>query len=599
MNSPSPFVTQALPRAALMLCLALGVAVSACGPAPQPTLTPGPRAVTATGAAAGTPTGLATTGPDATAAASASPTLPAASPTPAAPPKRFTIALADLPGSLDPALAADRSALLITRHLYEGLLTYEPGATKPAPALADRWEASADGLTWTFHLRLGVQFSDGAAFDAEAARLNFERWQNGDPPGGYSFWRAVFGGFAGEVGADGEPLSLLAGASAPASQTLVLSLTRPYAGLPNVLAMPSFAMVSPAAFQTPEAAARLESISAGTGPFVLAGAGAGPLVRLVRNPAYWGGHDGGPDELVFKTIPDDTQRLLALASGEIEAMSSVNPKDYGVVSAPRASTRLVFDPALDVVYLGFNQAHAPWDNADCRLAVAYALDKARYVQQAFPGDAQPALSILPPGVWGYEAAAGDRARDVGLARLHWQTCQDAGVTLPVTTTLYVPPIPRPYLPDPAALGAAIQADLAVLSLTVEIASPDWQSEWLPDVHAGRADLFLLGWTGISGDPDSFLCPLFCGDEGAFNTTPAGQPAPPDAELAALLQQARETVDPTARAALYAQAQARIFEVAPAVPLAHRQTSWAFRAGVEGYTPSPIDSVFFYLHGPPS
>ena len=122
----------------------------------------------------------------------------------------------------------------------------------------------------------------------------------------------------------------------------------------------------------------------------------------------------------------------------------------------------------------------------------------------------------------------------------------AGATLPVTTTLYVPPIARPCLPNPAALGAAIAADLATLGLHITVKSPDWQTVWLPDVHSGRADLFLLGWTGISGDPDSFLCPYFCGAEGAFNGGQGSLPAPPDDELAALLAQALQTTDPAAR-----------------------------------------------------
>jgi peptide/nickel transport system substrate-binding protein len=161
--------------------------------------------------------------------------------------------------------------------------------------------------------------------------------------------------------------------------------------------------------------------------------------------------------------------------------------------------------------------------------------------------------------------------------------------------LYVPPVTRPYLPDPAGLGLAIQSDLAAVGISVTLATPDWQTEWLPDVHGGRADLFLLGWTGVNGDPDSFLCPLFCGAEGAFNTGEAGEPLPPDAELASLLADAQAATDVERRAVLYAQAQARIFETVPAVPLAHRQSAWAYRIDVQGHVPSPIESVFFGLH----
>src|SRR6185369_2499627 len=217
------------------------------------------------------------------------------------------------------------------------------------------------------------------------------------------------------------PLSLLASAAAPDAQNLVLVLTRPYGALPNVLAMPSFAMVSPAAFANAGAAGGLEATSAGTGPYLLAGASPEQIIQLRRNPAYWGGSAEGPDTLIFKPIADDQQRLLAVVSHEAEGMSSVNPRDYAAAGAAGAATKLVFDPALDVVYLCFNQAHSPWDNLDCRLAVEYALDKRRYMSDAVPGDGQVATSMLPPAVWGYTAGV-ERSRDVALARQHWESC---------------------------------------------------------------------------------------------------------------------------------------------------------------------------------
>jgi len=487
----------------------------------------------------------------------------------------------------------DESALLVTRHLYEGLTAYAPGTTRPVPALAEAWEVSADGLTWTFHLRSNARFSDGAPLTAQAAALNFERWLNRTPPGDYAFWRLMFGGFANQADENGAPLSLVAKAEARDERTVVLTLTRPDASLPNTLAMPSFALVNPAAFAGKDfGAPPARANSAGTGPFILYNWASENIIHLARNPNYWGAPPA-PDELVFKVIPDDTQRLLAVQVGEIEGMARVNPQDYAADGNHDA--RLEFDPPLNVLYLGFNQAREPWQNLDCRLAVAHALDKQRYVQQFFPGDGELAVAMQPPAVWGYAAPPADRPHDPAQAVEHWNVCRSAVEFLPRSVTLYVPPVPRSYLPDPAGLGLALQTDISTtLGINVEVASPDWQTRWLPDVHAGRADLFVLGWSGVNGDPDSFLCPLFCGQEGAFNSDQLGQPVPPDPELAQLLASARATTDPAQREALYAQAHARLFEVVPAIPLAHRKTAWAFRADVTGYLPSPIESVFFSL-----
>lgn len=508
-------------------------------------------------------------------------------------PRAFTIGLAAAPGTLDPALATDESALVITRHLYEGLAAYEPGTTRVVPSLAQSWDASADGLTWTFHLRPGARFGDGTPFTASIAAANFERWLNQTPPGDYTFWRYMFGGFAGEADENGNPSSLLATAEAPDDLTLALTLRRPDAALPATLAMPSFAMVNPAAFEGDESFGAQGGTSAGTGPFVLREWTPAGMLHLSRNPNYWG-QPAKPDELIFKIISDDTQRLLALQVGEIEGMAHLNPKDYAAVTAD-PSLRVDFDPALSVLYLGFNQAHVPWSNLDCRLAVAHALNKPRYVQALFPADTDVAPAMEPPAVWGFDAAPADRAHDPELARQHWAACMQAidPRNMPDPITFYVPPIERAYLPYPEALGTAIQSDLASAGITVTIASPEWQL-WLPDVYAGRADLFLLGWTGVNGDPDSFLCPLFCGAGASLNSDEKGNPLPPDTELAALLTSARASTETAQRETLYAQAHARLFEAVPAIPLAYRKTAWAYRANIQGNVPSPIEDLFLNL-----
>jgi ABC-type transport system substrate-binding protein len=468
------------------------------------------------------------------------------------------------------------------------LTAFAPGGTQPVAALAERWTASPDARVWTFELRQNVSFSDGSALTAAAVVRNFQRWLTAEPPGNYTFWRVVFGGFAREMNAAGEPLALIHDVIAADDDTVIITLTRSDATLPNSLAMSSFAIVNPASL-TQAGIESLDVTSAGTGPYRLVGAPQADLVRLERNAAYWG-EAAGPDSLVFKVIPDDTQRLLALHTGEIEAMANVNPADYATVAAAGGPTQLVLHPALSVLYLGFNQARAPWDNIDCRLAIAQALDAERYAREFFPGDGQRAAGMLPPTVWGAAADVEAIAHDSAQALNHWQACLEAGAIVPATVSLYVPPIPRSYLPDPAGLGEAVRADLATLGINAELLTPEWDTVWLPDVHSGRADLFLLGWTGINGDPDAFLCPLFCGLEGAFNSDANGLPAPPDGDLAAILQRARTTIDPAARAALYAEAEARIRATIPAVPLAYRGEAWAFRAEVEGYTPSPIESV---------
>ena len=584
----------------------LSLLLVACQSTPPTVLVPATALPAATLTSTPLPAATATTAPSAMAAPTASPSplpllatntpvpptpLPTAAAT-AAPPI-FTLALAAAPTTLDPAQAVDESGLLITRHIYEGLTAYAPGSTEVVPALAQAWETTG-AITWTFHLRPGVFFSDGTPFTATVAAANVERWHRRQPSGDYLFWKLMFRGFAGERDETGAPLSLLVSVEAPDPETLVLVLSQPYAALPATLAMPSFAMVNPAAFEQ-TAAPGNPAPSAGTGPFVLKDWTLEGLVQLAHNPRYWGA-PAAPAELIFKPIPDDTQRLMALEVGEVDGLARLSPQYYAPARAD-AKLRVDFDPALNVLYLGFNQAHHPWDNIACRLAVASALDKERYSQAFFPGDAEAATTLLPPALWGHGSPKGAPPYNVAAARDYWQRCQDAGprASQPLTLTLYVPPaLGRPYLPpDPAALGAAIQADLATAGISVTVVLPD-RLMWLADLRNGRADLFLLGSVSVNGDPDSIWCSLFCGDEPAFMSDKVGAPLPPDDELAALLQAARAAPDQAEREKLYAQAQARLFETLPAIPLAYRQSAWAYRAQVQGNVPSPIEDVFFGL-----
>jgi ABC-type transport system substrate-binding protein len=132
--------------AGLGLLVVYATITAACGRGPAPAATPTPASGNTPDGALPEPTGTSPLG------ATATPVPPTPLATPISGPVAMTGALPDSPGSLDPANATDRSALLITRHIYDGLSAYAPGETRAVPALAESWSASADGLTWTIHL---------------------------------------------------------------------------------------------------------------------------------------------------------------------------------------------------------------------------------------------------------------------------------------------------------------------------------------------------------------------------------------------------------------------------------------------------------------
>ncbi len=201
---------------------------------------------------------------------------------------------------LDPANAEDADSLRVLGYLYEGLVKLEGNGV--APALAESWTVSDDGLDYIFTLRRGVAFHDGAPFDADAVIANFNRWFDREDPahgaGDYAAWASLFGGFKGETNEDGAPKSLFDGAEKVDDYTVLIHLTRPDTEFLTKLVNPAFSIVSPAAFGADYFGTSLGTVS-GTGPYRLSDWSDSGLT-LEPFADYWGGAPSGALEFQFK-----------------------------------------------------------------------------------------------------------------------------------------------------------------------------------------------------------------------------------------------------------------------------------------------------------
>lgn len=201
---------------------------------------------------------------------------------------------------LDPANAADPDSLLVAGYLYEGLVKLD--ADGLAPALAESWTVSDDGLDYIFHLRQGVAFHDGQPFDADAVIANFSRWFDKEDAshgsGEYVAWAGIFGGFKGEKDDAGAPKSAFDGAEKVDDYTVLVHLTKPDSNFLAKLVNPAFSMVSPAAFGANYFGTSLGT-EGGTGPYKIS---AWTETGLTLEPfnAYWGGAPFGTIEFPFQ-----------------------------------------------------------------------------------------------------------------------------------------------------------------------------------------------------------------------------------------------------------------------------------------------------------
>jgi peptide/nickel transport system substrate-binding protein len=500
-------------------------------------------------------------------------------------------------GTLDPAVESSANSLLPASHIYEGLTEFEPGTTTPMPALATEWDASEDGTEWTFTLRQGVTFHDGTPFNADAVVFNFERWWDTENPYNkgadqFIYWGYMFQGFKGE------DTSVLANVEKIDDFTVKLTLNAPNASLLNTLAMENFRFASPTAIQEQgDNYATAEGRPVGTGPFMLEEWVKEDHITLARNPDYWG-QAPTLDQITFRVIPDASAAFLALQSGQVDIISQwASPGPDQIAQAESdPGIQVVYNPGLNVGYLGINFAKEWAQNENMRRALMHAVDKEGIVATLFAGDAVVAKQFIPPELWGYNDAVEDYAYDPDLAQQYLQAAIDEGVQVPDPMIFYVMPIGRLYFPQPQQLGEFIQANLADIGLNTQIQSPAWPSPYIDDLSSDgtKHDIFLLGWGGDNGDPDNFLCVFFCGADTQFNNAGSGVGAPPDEEIAQRLREAVQETEFEARERMYQEINQMIADRFISLPIVHRTAPTLMRSNIDGYIPSPIRENLTYL-----
>ncbi|MBM7707422.1 peptide/nickel transport system substrate-binding protein/oligopeptide transport system substrate-binding protein [Chryseomicrobium aureum] len=473
--------------------------------------------------------------------------------------------------SLDPIAVTDGESFKVTQNVFETLVNFGEQDTTINPGLAKEWTVSDDGLTYTFMLEEGVKFHDGTDFNAEAVVANFDRWSSGTADK-YYYYKSMFGGFGDEEG------HVIESVTADDEFTVTFKLKRPQAPFLKNIAMSPFGMGSPTAFEAAGDAFGDEPV--GTGPFKFVEWKRNDSITIEKFEDYW--QEGFPklDRVVFRAIPDNSARLNALLTGEIDLADGVNPSDGASIEGD-AALQLFERPSMNVGYLGLTNTRPPFDNVLVRQAMNHAIDKQAIVDAFFEGRAEVAVNPMPPSISGYNDQIEGYDYDPERAK---ELLAEAGLPDGFEMELWAMPVPRPYMPDGMKVAEVMQKNLADVGITAEIVSFEWAT-YLEKARNGEADAFMLGWTGDNGDADNFLYVLLDGDNiGSNNYTYYD-----NEELHELLIAAQSEVDENTRNELYMQAQEIIHEDAPWVPLAHSTPLLAGKAELTGFTPHPTGS----------
>lgn len=491
------------------------------------------------------------------------------------------------PDGFDPALYTSATTFdASSRQLYNKLVEFELGTTNVLPSLAESWEVSEDGLTYTFSLRAGVKFhtteyfTPTRDFNADDVIFSFERQRLDDHP-----FNKASGGTWEYFGGMSMP-ELIKSVVKVDDLTVQFELHSPEAPMIANFGMDFASILSKEyADQLLESdnADTLSQLPVGTGPFKFVAYEKDVMVRYSAHEDYWASQPY-LEQLQFLITPDPSVRYEKLKEGVCHVMSYPTFTDLEDVKT-QEDLQAVEREGLNVGYLAFNTTLPPYDNALVRRALNMAVNKQAIVDTVFQGAGTVAKNPFPPTMWSYNHSTDIAAYNPPKAR---EILQEQGVNN-LSMELWITPERRSFNPDPLSMAEAIQADLSKVNVDVEIVSYEWGEFLSKSKELDRPGAALLGWTGDNGDPDNFLTVLLgCDRVGRSNR--AQWCYEPFNEV---INKARVLTNIEERSRLYQQAQRLFNEQAPWIPIAHSVIHKLIRKEVKGFEIDPFGGSVFY------
>ena len=454
------------------------------------------------------------------------------------------------PTGIDPHLNASAELGIPLTSVYDTLVVQDPATGEILPGLAERWEVSADGRDYTFHLRDGVRFHDGTTFDAADVVANLDYTVN---PDNHS-QKAVF-----MLG----PYEL---AEAVDASTVIIHLSQPFPPLLDSLAQVYLGMASPEALDA-WGPAEYQFHQIGTGPYRFVEYVPYDHLTLEKNPDYaWAPQiyqQAGPyyDRIVFRFYEDPATRALALENGEVDVLGEIPPLEAERLDAlPEFTLRPVAIPGQPMQFL-FNTARPPTNDPEVRRALIEAVDRKAIVDTIFGEHSWVAEGPLSRNMWGYADGVSFPAYDPESAQ---RRLEQAGWILgdegrrsrdgvPLSLTVVTPnwgnhpEVSQLLAAAWEAIGAEVQIETAPGFGLLKEASD-------------QGDYSLIGINFFGTDPD-LLRPMFT-SSGLYNWMNVSDPA-----LDAVLSQAATTAaSQSDRQALYADAARAIRDQALILPI---------------------------------
>ncbi|MEA1872468.1 MAG: peptide ABC transporter substrate-binding protein, partial [Chloroflexota bacterium] len=384
------------------------------------------------------------------------------------------------PITLDPAISADMSSHSYVMQIFSGLVRLDH-ELNTVPDIAESWEKSPDGKTYTFYLRKGVKFHNGREVEAADFKYSWERACDPDTRSGTAatYLGDIIGAKDMLAGKTGE----ISGVEVIGDYSLQVTIDAPKAYFLSKLAYPTAFVVNRANVESGDDWWREPD---GTGPFKLKEWQAGEWLILERSQIYYG-ESAKLEQVVYllSGVP-----MVMYERGQIDVV----PVSSAYIDRVRDETgpfypELAVTPELSLYYIGFNTAQPPFDDVNVRRAFCHAVDKERIAEVILRGMVNEADGILPPGMPGYSEALEGLDYDVekAIELISDSKYGDASNLPPITLTVdgYGNSIP-------SYLGAIIQEWQQNLGVEISVRQLETEN-FLYNLKQEKDEMFVMGW----------------------------------------------------------------------------------------------------------
>ncbi len=490
------------------------------------------------------------------------------------------------PQGLDPHVTEGVPSTHVQRDLFEGLVARAPDGTI-IPGVAERWNISEDGLTWTFFLRAEARWSNGEAMTAEDWLFSFRRIV--DPATGSRFailLNPVLN--AEEIIAGRLPPEEL-GVRVVDELTLEVDLEAPN---PLFIEVLSHSLTYPVHRPTVEAHGERwarPGVMVSNGAFRLEELAMQSHIRVVRNPYYWDSDNVILEEVVFYPTEDLTAELMRYRAGELSWTYEVPNTQYNWIQANLAD-ELSVSEWFGTYYFGFNTMREPFDDARVRRALSMAIDREIITEKITRFGQQPTFSYVPPGIPGYERAEPDwaswtqpereaRAREL-LAEAGFGPDNPLRVEIRYNTH-------EDHRRISLAIAAMWQQTLGV---NASLINEEFRVFLNTRRQRAVTEVFRAGWIGNYLDPMYFL-------EQFFSENPQNDIGFFEPEYDRLLSRAARAADLEERLDLLHEAEQMLLDAQPLAPVYTYVSQRLVKPYVRGWEPNVLDqhaSRFIFL-----